>query len=195
MNVARPVLAAAVTMLAACSSIDVSVDYDARTDFLRDKTWAWVPEGPRGTDPEAHPYRRDPLLIERARTAVQAALTAKGYRMVALEKAAFQVAVHATIQRRVEWDPPIWGGWAYGWGPYGDGPWWGPPDVTTIRMATLVVDILEPKPRLRVVWRGTGELEMPRDVSPGEREARVAEAVKKILASFPPSPEDPRRAS
>ncbi|MBV8879614.1 MAG: DUF4136 domain-containing protein [Planctomycetaceae bacterium] len=180
------VLALGLLALAGCSSLEVSVDYDTKTDFSKFRTWAWAPE----PSAEKLPPRVNPLTLDRARTAIEATLASKGYAPAPADKADFLVAVTASVERRtdVDYGYPGWGwgwGWGYGWGPSFGAAYY-PPTVMTYDEAAMAIHILEPRPALRIVWRGLAEHPVHRGDTPVEREEQVREAVRKVLASFPP---------
>jgi hypothetical protein len=64
-----------------------------------------------------------------------------------------------------------------------------PPVTTTyVRQyeeGTLVLDIVNAKSN-QLMWRGSAQAEINRQLKPEEREKRLQEAIGKILAQFPP---------
>lgn len=178
-----------------CSSLDVSVDYDPKANFSALRTWAWYAEPAEAPRPEKAPPPVDSLTAQRAKDAVALSLIAKGFGKVDAEEADFLVSVHSAIERHVRQIPPS-GGWGltwswgpgYAWGPYWDS-YWGPPAVYVYREAALIVDVLEPRPALRLIWRGIGRRPVDSGLSPEEREKRIRETVREVLSGFPPSRE------
>jgi hypothetical protein len=190
-----PWMLAAWAAVSGCSSLEVSVDYDPSVDFLKIHTWAWYPEptppaGPRSDHPDL-----SPLTIQRAQAAIEETLSRKGYRSAAPEQADVLVAVDSAIERRIEAAPVSMGwGWSwghpYGWGATWDG-WWGPPAVYTIDEVALIIDVLEPRPTPRLIWRGVARWPKHGDATPEDRQARIREAVDQALAKFPPQTASP----
>lgn len=180
--------------LDACSSTDVSVDYDPKVDFSKLRTWAWSVEGSGAGRPEKPDSQEaSPLTLQRAKAAIEAALSAKGYRPVAPDQADMLVSVHFAIARRLDYYYPDsayypghagWG-WGYGWGPYWDG-YWGAPAVYATPESVLILDILEPNPAKRLIWRGVARGPTDSGLAPEEREARIQQEVQEVLSGFPP---------
>lgn len=161
-----------VTLLlaAGCSPISVSHDYDSREDFSRLKTWSWVKpdQAQGGASSEISSLNQD-----RIRRAVHDELGFKGYSLVN-SNPDFLVQTYTSVGQRIEVEP------GYQWGWYGN-------EVQVYDEGTLVIDVFQAKEK-RLVWRGTAsEVVDPRsNLSPEERDARIQEAVQKVLADFPP---------
>jgi hypothetical protein len=156
--------------LAGCSGISVEHDYDPNVDFSRFKTWAWAPPQPQADGSDFS--RVSNLTMERIHGAVERELTGKGYPTSEPDKADFWVQHYAAVGQRVE----PYAGYNHGW--YGD-------DIIVTEEGTIVVDFISPKDR-RLVWRGTARSAIDEDMTPEDRESRIREAVKEILAQFPP---------
>jgi len=158
-------------LVAGCSGIDVSHDYDRSYNFVALKTWAWSPkETEKGS---GGPISRvSSLTHERIRSAVDHEMTQKKYERVEVESADFWVRHYAAVGQRIEADP----GYDYGW--YGQ-------DLRVYDEGTIIVDVISPKDK-RLIWRGTARGAVDPDTKPEEREQRIQEAVHAILADFPP---------
>ncbi len=169
----------------------MSVDYDHKADFSALETWAWYEEPAEAARQEKAPSEVDPFTIRRARTAIEEDLSAKGFGKAAPADASFFVAVHSGVERHVQYGPPAEWGWTWGWGagytwgPYWDG-YWGPPSVYVYHEAALIIDVLEPRPAVRLIWRGVARRPVERGLAPEERDRQVREAVGEVLAGFPP---------
>lgn len=165
-----------------CATLRVGSDYDHQASFGGFHTFTWVPRERYGT--------RNPLVVQRARDAIQAELLRKGY-VFAPEAAAADFAVDFTIGSRVRMDVHSYpasyvGGW--NWGTPG---WWGYPywgsqvDIRQYREGTLSVDVFDARTH-RPVWHGWAKKEL--STSDVERsEEPIREAVRAILARFPPA--------
>lgn len=193
-------MTAAVCALAGCSSLSVDVDYDPQTRFSGMKSWAWFPDANPAATPDAPTAQATPLTVQRARPIVEQVLARKGFAKVAPEQADFLVAVHSVVERRfrtysagagVGWSMGNhWGPYGpYGWGGYWDG-YWGPPMVYAYFEVALMIDMIQPKPEKRLIWRGVARWASDADDTPKERETRVREAVEESLAKFPPGKGD-----
>lgn len=87
----------------------VTTDYDRKADFSRYKTFMWLRE----------PRVEDPLMVERVRDAVNAQLTAKGWRLVTDNA---DIAVSANGATRQEQTLETWYSGYSGWQWHGLGP-------------------------------------------------------------------------
>jgi len=168
-------------LLAACATLRVGSDYDRHENFAGYHSYAWLPRERYGT--------QNPLVVQRARDAIQATLTAKGFTYVA-DAAGADFIVDFTIGSRDRMDvhaypAPFAGPWygAYGWWGY---PYWGTGvDVRTYREGTLSIDTFDAHTH-RPTWHGWAKKELTS--SDIERsEAPIREAVDAVLASFPPA--------
>ena len=167
-------------LLAACAALRVGSDFDHSASFSQFHTFSWMPREYYGS--------RNPLVVERAHDAIQAALTRKGFTFAA-DPAAADFIVAFTIGSRERMDiqaypapyaGPYWGhpGW---WG-Y---PYWGEQiDVRQYREGTLAIDIFDAHSH-KPVWHGWAKKELTK--SDMERsEGPIREAVDAVLAQFPP---------
>ena len=193
MNRAGAFLAIAVMALAGCSAtLKVSSDYNPEVDFKKLRTFAWLPSPPaKDSDPRA----ASGLLAGRVQRAAIADLTAKGFVNVAPSASPdFYVTYHAAIDKKmsVRSTPTTYGGYGYGYGYRG---WWAPmPPMTSgvsvqqYELGTLIIDIVD-RERDDLVWRGSGQAKLSKKDrrTSSERDVFVADAVKKILATFPPA--------
>ena len=174
---------AAVLALGACATLRVGSDYDHAASFAGYHTFAWMP-------PHTKPYESsNPLVVQRAHDAIQAELTAKGYRLVS-DPAEADFVVDFTIGARERTDiysyPAPYGGPWYWAGPY----WWGAPywgsevNVYRYREGTISVDIFDGRTH-RPVWHGWSRKELTRsDIEHSSSSIRAA--VDAILTRFPP---------
>lgn len=164
---------------AACSSVSVSTDWDREADFSRLVTYAWRE---RAAD-EPDPFGGDTLVGNRVVAAVERELAATG-RRPADGPPDFLVDLHAFTREYLEmWTFPSYGG--YGWA--GCGYRWGGWGhdrvmISPVTEGTLVLDFVRPGSN-DIVWRGVARSVL--DSSSGSPE-RVDEAVRKLLAEFPP---------
>lgn len=176
-----PRSAVAALLLAACSAVQVSTDYDPEADFAALKTWAWLPRKARTT---GDPRLDSSLVHKRIREAVEAQLVERGYRKVASARADFLVAYHTAVERKIDVDT-IYRGYGYhpdAWG-------WGAGHQQTMvyeyDQGTLLLDVLDPKAH-RLLWRGSASAVVSEQSTPEKRTKLVNEAVAKLLDRFPP---------
>lgn len=163
----------AVIALSTCSPISVSRDYDSETDFSRYKTFRWVKQEPNV--PVARRAEHS-LLEKRVKGAVDAELTAKGYRRAGAGRADFLVAWHIGAENKVNVER-----YGYRYGPRGR--WYGTNvHVHHYKEGTLIIDFIDPDEKV-LVWRGTAVGSM-RYFTKGEHE--VQSSVRELLEKFPP---------
>lgn len=174
MGIRRSILLLGLTaLLLGCANTIVRSDYDTAFQFGGLKTYLWA----TGSD------RLDQLSIvgKRIRGAVDAELVAKGFVPSRDGKPDFLVAYHTGSQQGIS---------VVGWG-YGCGPWWGwgPGgwSVYQYEVGTLVVDIVDARTK-SLVWRGWAAraFDPYEDISAPQADARAQDAVKRVLAGFPP---------
>jgi hypothetical protein len=186
----------------------VDYDYDPAASFERLATYAWREEPAEGAGDAVE----NPLRDKAVREAVSEELRARGFRDVgsasgtpaaggtpvpAAKPAAgggagaapdFTVSAFTAIRQRASvYYPHVspWGchGWGHSW--WGWSPWWGGPYVSTWDEGTLVLDVADGRTRAPL-WRGTASRAIDYDLTPEERRARLREAVREVLANFPP---------
>ncbi|HSR87414.1 MAG TPA: DUF4136 domain-containing protein [Pontiella sp.] len=173
-------LAVSVLMLAGCSSVSVSRDYDASADFLNLKTFAWR----HAVQPETGSPRIDnDLMDERVRRAVNAELAEKGFRLAPREEADFLVAYFVEYKQRIGGSSVSMSASRGSYGRYG-----GVGYNTTISEydeGYLTIDIINPASD-RNIWRGVGRRTTYEGSSPKKMTKIVNTSVSRILAKFPP---------
>ncbi len=185
MSGARTMMAAlasviALALLQACTTLRVGSDFDRKAVFSGYHSFALMQREHRGSS--------NPLVVQRARDAIQQELTRKGYTYVT-DPGTADFVVDFTIGARDRMDVQsypapytdriLWGspGW---WGPY----WGSTVDVRTYREGTLSIDVFDGRAQ-RPVWHGWAKKELSRsDTEHSEEPIRTA--VDAVLAQFPP---------
>lgn len=168
-------------LLAACSTVSVTTDYDPSASFAKYRTYR-VASAKSGQS-------LGPFSEATLRASLRRELGAKGITQVAGGKADLEVVRHAFQNQRVsvnqytDWGYGYGGGWPYRYGYYGM--WVGAPrtyvDVNRYTEGTLVLDFVDARTQ-RLVFRGIGKAV----VGGQESNARkIDEAVAKIVAKFP----------
>jgi hypothetical protein len=152
-------------ILAGCSGIDISRDYDPHADFAKLKTWAWIPPKPMN---EEDVPRVTGLSRERIQSAIESELSARDYQKVEPGTADFLVRYAAGVGRRLQEGSYSSGGDFYA---YDEG--------------RLIIDILSGKDK-RLMWRGMARTKVKFEMTPEERDERIKEAVHDIFEGFPP---------
>ena len=164
----------------ACSGIRVSTDYDPSADFSNLGSYAWFDErsGVQGDRPDV-----SSLLDRRIRSAVDGELSQKGIESVDKNSAKMLVSYHLGVESKLDVNTMDTG---YGYGRYGRYSSIGTTTtVTEYQEGTLLIDVIDPVSK-QLIWRGSGQARVREWSTPEDREKRIHEAVKEILAEFPP---------
>ena len=148
----------------------VKTDYDHSANFDQYKTYSW--EKVRTTDP---------LLVDRIKSAVNAALAAKGFTQVASGGDLSIVAMETTQNQQTldTFYNNFGGGWR--WGGFGDAT----TTTETYKVGTLVVDLFDTTTK-KLVWRGSAS-----DTLSNKSEKNIDnldKGVEKMFKKFPPDP-------
>jgi Domain of unknown function (DUF4136) len=167
--------AAASLLLAACTSIRVSSDYDHRASFSNYHTYAWLPR--------EHARSQNPLATRHAQEAIDAEMQKKGYSLTSdLGGADFVVDFTLSAKERLDvqsYPVAYRGPWLWGRGYYGD-----QIDLRTYREGSLVIDIFDGRTH-QPVWTGKATKELSQAELEHTR-APVQAATTAVLSAFPP---------
>lgn len=167
-------LAAVIT---ACSSINVSSDFDHHANFTAYKTYAFTKEA---EDLPIDEVNRK-LLID----AISNELVAEGFSKSKQPDVLIDMFVISQVKETATAATSsnyYGGGYQYRWG--------GGFSATTIDVenyvvGTLFVDIVDASSK-QLVWQGRGVKTLDPDATPIEREQNINNAVKQIFAWYPP---------
>lgn len=160
-------------MAAASFAVDVKTDYDRAANFGQYKTYSWE-----------NVKTKDPLLVDRIKSAVNAALAAKGWTPVESGGDISIVAMEITRNQQTlnTYYDGFGGGWRWrGFGGIGEST----TTVDTYKVGTLVVDLFDAKTK-NLVWRGcaTDTLSSKSD----KNIKNLDKSVQKLFQHFPPQP-------
>jgi len=164
-------------LIAGCSSISVTSDYDPASNFSGYKTFAVSEKSIDGSALE-----QAPLIKKRVVEAVKSEMRKKGMVETWEDKADMVVYPFAATKDKInvsEW------GYSYGGGYWGMHPYGTNIDVSQYTEATLVLDLVNNETD-ELLWRGLGTGVIQPNRSPEERTKAIDEAVAKILAQYPP---------
>ena len=161
-KLAMPVAVSLMVILAGCSSVSVTQDYDPDFDFTSFKTFNVAPyESKMGMDQITYGEIKD---------AITKVLTAKGM-SESNDKSDFVVTMATAKQQQTDIEQT------------GPG-WWGT-DVYQYEEGTLLVDFFNAKDQ-KLVWRGTAKGELDDNPSQQEKLANIESTITQMLAPFPP---------
>ena len=155
------------------SAQQVKTDYDRSADFSQYKTYSWE-----------HVKTKDTLDVDRIKSAVNAALAAKGWTKVDSGGDVSVVAMEITQNQQTlnTFYDGFGGGW--GWRRFGGGGFGEATTTTeTYRVGTLVVDLFDTKSK-KLLWRGTSS-----DTLSNNSEKNIKnldKGVEKLFKQFPP---------
>jgi Domain of unknown function (DUF4136) len=170
MNTTLPLLSLLLTLLLqACSSTNVTTDFDRQADFGKYRTFGWM-VAPQN----AGEMFNNSLIHKHMQSAVTNVLTTKGMRP-STGSPDLLVAYHMGVKDKI--DVTSWG-YGYGrWGALGGRN----VDVHQYKEGTMVIDLVDASTK-ELVWRGIGTGAVER----GNPEANISKAVADILSQYPP---------
>lgn len=169
-------------VLAACSGIEVSQDYDQGYNFSALNTFAW-----KQNDDNEYGLIDNDLVDKRIRTAIVNTFSAKQYTLVDTGTPDFYISYHMTVEQKIS-TSSVSSGVSIGRGSRGH---FGSVGISTgsqVRaydQGTLLIDVTEPDSS-KLVWRGVGTQEVSEHSDPEKSTKQINETVEKILAQFPP---------
>lgn len=163
-------------LLAACSGISTSTDYDPAADFSSYGTYNWTSSGGTSTDD---------LTNTRIKSSVDAALAAKGLSKVNSGgdlAASYQVTT--ADQTTYNTVSSGWGGgYRYGWGGAGMGT--STTYEQTYTQGTVILAMFDEGTK-NLVWKGTASDTLDPGASPEDKAKNIQSAMDKMLKDFPP---------
>jgi len=171
-------LALSLSSAAGSFAAEVKADYDRSADFGRYKTFCWQKI-----------ETKNPLWIERIKTAVGSALTEKGWTQTE-SSSGCEVAIVAIEMKRnhdtLNTFYDTFGGGSGGWGWRGfGGDGFGESTTTTqtYQTATLIVDLFDAKSK-NLVWRGSATDTLSNKSDKNIK--KLKSSVHKLFEHFPP---------
>jgi Domain of unknown function (DUF4136) len=156
------------------SAQDVKTDYDHSANFSQYKTYSWE-----------RVKTRDPLLVDRIKEAVNAALSAKGWTQVPSGGDVSIVAMETTQNQQTlnTFYDGFGGGW--GWRRFGGG---GLGEATTTtetyKVGTLILDLFDTKTK-KLLWRGSSSDTLSNNSDKNTK--NLDKGVEKLFKKFPPN--------
>lgn len=160
-------------LLASCSSVRVTSDYDTNTDFSTYKTFAFYKKG-------IDKAEISDLDKRRILKAVEAEMLAKGF--TKSENPDLLVSIFTKSRQKVD----VYNDFYYhGWHPW----YYGPNPGTRISKyteGTLFIDLIDTAKK-ELVWQGIGSGALTRVNNVAKKEERVKEFVNEILEAYPPN--------
>jgi hypothetical protein len=173
-------------LLAGCSGVNVSQDFDPATSFDGLETFAWASQ----TQPETGDPRIDnPLRDKRIRAAVERVLSQKGFVPANAAPPSFLIRYQFLLRRSFNstGGSPSFGVGVGSVGSRGSIAM-GTSTGATIREVdegSLVIDFVEPQSE-SLLWRGTGTQIFREHRDPARTTRDIDTLVERVLAQFPP---------
>lgn len=170
-------------LIAGCSGISVSQDYDRETDFSRLKTYAWK-NAPVIEASDDSPMT--PLIDERIRNAIVNEFIARRIRLDE-SRPDFLIDYQLTVESKISSSQVTTSiGFSAGhYGRYGAVGIGMAPDIRQYDEGTLVIDFYLADSK-KMVWRGLGSQVVDKHEKPEKVTEQINTAIKMILAQFPP---------
>jgi hypothetical protein len=176
MKLQRAVLVLLGTMLVFAgksSAQQVKTDYDRSANFAQYKTYSWE-----------QVKTKDALDVDRIKTAVNAALAAKGWTQVESGGDVSIVAIEMTRDQQTlnTFYDGFGGGW--GWRRFGGGGFGDATTTTeTYKVGTVVVDLFDTKTK-QLIWRGSSSETLSNNSDKNIK--NLDKGVEKMFKNFPP---------
>ena len=184
-----------IIVLQGCSNaITIDSDHQAGIDFSHYQAYRW-----HDNSEAAKSYHGNDILDNRIREAIDLELLTKGYILKDTGDVDFQVNYSVTIQDKTDVQsyntysgPALGFSVGNGRGNYRYGysmQYYNQPEVRTVhyKEGTFIVDIVDPENKL--VWRGSAEARLKKNLSVEDKRAGIKKIVNKVLALFPPEPQ------
>jgi hypothetical protein len=173
-------------LLAGCSGVRVSQDFDPATAFDGLETFAWASKTQAET---GDPRIDNPLRDKRIRAAVERVLTERGFVAATDAPASFLIRYQYVLRRRIESNggSPSFGIGVGSIGSRGSiamGTSTGAA-IREVDEGSLIIDLVEPE-TAALLWRGTGTQTFREHADPAKTTRDIDTLVERVLAQFPP---------
>jgi len=182
-----------VLLLASCSSIKVTNDWNREVDFTTFKTYSLYPWDTHNNK-VVNDYDKQTIIM-----AIKQEMNSRGYQLVEkngdLVVSAFVILNNETSYQSYTNHYSGWAGYGGGWGYYGRpgyyGYGWGPSYSTTTTYkteytkGTLIIDIFSLADK-KLIWQGIGSGEVTDDLD--QRDRRLPKNISQIFRRFPVRP-------
>lgn len=179
-----------VFLITSCVSVNVSSDYDNKTDFSQFKTYAFYKKG-------IDKVEISDLDKRRILHAIEAQMEAKGF--IKSEDPDLLVSIFTKSREKIDvynnnyygWYPYYYGYGYYGGG-FGPGFGFGYNNVYKSTEGTLFIDLIDANKK-ELVWQGIGSGVLSSSKNVDKKEARINEFVAQIMTAYPPTIEKSKK--
>ena len=190
-------LALGCALLPSCASVRIDSDWDPAVDFSKLSCWSWKSPPQKRTGRVR--YDEDGPFAGRVRRAVERTMKNRGFTKLQTGEPDFRIDFFLVVEDKTDVTAvnnyygygPGWG-WRYG---YHSGWGYGPQGFGTqvvadqYKQGTLILDIVSPDTN-QLIWRGSASARLADNPKPQKSQARIDDAVQKILDRFPPEPSE-----
>ena len=165
-------------VLASCSSIKTTYDFDNSIDFSKYKTYDFTED--------AKNYPIQELDRQRVLSAIDAEMTAKGFTKSSSPDVLVDLQVK--LEQKQSATATNTGGYGYGAYRYGWGAGYGGTTHISVENyvdGTLFINMID-KGTEKLVWQGRGTKTLAENPSPEKKQANVTYGVQQIFKNYPP---------
>jgi len=169
--------------LSACSTLQVSTEYDPEVSFKNFNDYAWIPEP---TLPKKNQHIDNKDLDHQIRTSVDKSLVSKGFQINDSSQPSFLVGYHIAIDQKTTINTVNrYYGYEPAWNPNA---WRGTTDLGqhNFEQGTLIIDIVNASTN-ELLWRSNASAEIDPYANTKTRLQRIDKAINKMLSDFPPN--------
>jgi len=171
-------------LVAGCTTLQVTSEFNPKTDFTRLKTYAWLD----GAEKRGNDVRIDSELVTTAvRQSVEDVLAARGLKKVEAATADCLVTWFGAIEQRLTVENIDHFYARYGYGALYRSPQWNPQSTgqaVDYEEGSLVIDIIDSTTH-SLLWRGSGRDKIVAGRPETQVRANIKAAVNRILAELP----------
>lgn len=170
-------------LITGCSTLSVNSDYNPEYNYSQIKSYAWL----KGEKPSEDARINNTLIINRVKNAISTEMAERGLKETESGTPDIYVNWLGGIKDKIRQETinqyygPMWYGYPYG----GYWPSYSQTYNVEYQEGTLIIDILDGKTKA-LIWRGTGQDYVDENKTPEEITSAINEAVKQIMATFPP---------
>jgi opacity protein-like surface antigen len=162
---------------------DVRMNYDKTADFSKYKTYKWVEI--KGSD-------KDAMIDGQIKSAIDAQLATKGFKLVDSDNADIYVGYQTAIttEKQVNTFSSDFGygpGWGYYRGYGGMGSSTSTSTTSTLYVGALQIDFYDVATK-KPVFRTIGTKTIDQKAKPDKRQKNLTKAITKMLKDYPPTP-------
>ncbi|BDU68365.1 hypothetical protein GETHOR_04660 [Geothrix oryzae] len=172
-----PAALLSLALLGACSSYQVTYDYDVTASYGRYRTFDYY-TSKKGTGGTTN------LMDKRVRAAVEKELQAKGFAMETKADPDFLVTYYPIVQER-RYRTTTHVGWGWGYRPVYGHIGTSTSQVHHYKEGSIVIEIVDFKSN-QMIWQGAAAGALTGLDNPEDADEVVPRAVRDILAKFPP---------